>query len=194
MVNYWSNFWNTIHYFFIYIFSPSFFFCCVKRYAVWALTVQWLTCTATVLKHHFCYMYSASSFKMPLCPQILDKLGKFVWLWLHIVRIPPKHGHTKLFYLTMHIKPLPWPCPFPHPNLTRKNVVFSLWEKHCYFKMCYFAQLKIHPFSNHWTRSFGFLTLNNCADLSFNTFSTLKTMKIYTWFMSYSKIAPIIEL
>ena len=40
---------------------------------------------------------------------------------------------------------------------------------------------------------FGFLTLNNCVDLSFNIFSTLKTMKIYAWFMSYSKIPPIIE-
>ena len=44
------------------------------------------------------------------------------------------------------------------------------------------------------SNKFGFLTYNNCADFSFNTFSTLKTMKIYAWFMSYSKIAPIIEL
>ena len=42
------------------------------------------------------------------------------------------------------------------------------------FKMRYFAQVKMNKF--------GFLTLNNCADLSFNTFSTLKTMKIYAWF------------
>ena len=31
-------------------------------------------------RNNICIIYSASSFEVPLCPQILDKLGKFAWL------------------------------------------------------------------------------------------------------------------
>ena len=77
----------------------------------------------------------------------------------------------------MHFKAPNMATPISIPNLTRKNIV--LQEKHCYLRCVYFAQV-----------FFDFLTLNNSADLSFNSFSTLS----YAWFMSFSKIAPIIEL
>ena len=39
--------------------------------------------------------------------------------------IPPKHGHTKLFYLTVYFKAPPMAMPISTPNLMRKNVVLQ---------------------------------------------------------------------
>ena len=85
--------------------------------------------------------------------------------------------------------------PISTPNLTRKNVVLqsSRYERSTVIYDVLLCSGKNTPFFKSLNK-FGFLTLNNCANLSFNTFSTLKRMKIYAWFMSYSKIAPIIGL
>ena len=59
--------------------------------------------------------------------------------------------------------------PISTPNLTRKNVLqSSRYERSTVIYTPFFKSLN----------KFGFLTLNNCADLIFNTFSTLKTMKM----------------
>ena len=83
------------------------------------------------------------------------------------------------------LKPLPLPRPM------RKNVVLqsSRYERSTVTQDVLLCSGKNTPFKS--SNKFGVLTRNNCADFSFNTCSTLK---MYAWFMSYSKIAPIIEL
>ena len=71
-------------------------------------------------------VYSASSFEMPLCPQSLDKLGKFAWLSLDSVN-PAKHGHTKLFYLTTHFKTPPMATPISTPNFNEEKCSFTVF-------------------------------------------------------------------
>ena len=107
----------------------------------------------------------------------------------------PKTWSHKTLYLTMHFKAPPMAMPISTPNLMTKNVVLrsSRYEKRTVIQDMLLCSGKNTPFFKSLNKC-GFLTLNNCADLSFNTFSTLKTMKIYAWFMSYTKIAPIIEL
>ena len=103
----------------------------------------------------------------------------------------PKNMVTQNSYLTMHYKA----TPISTPNLMTKNVVLrsSRYERSTVIEDVLLCSYKNTPFFKSLNKC-GFLTLNNCADLSFNTFSTLKTMKIYAWFMSYMKIAPITEL
>ena len=69
--------------------------------------------------------YRASSFEMPLCPQILDKLGNFCLVMTPDSVNSPKIWSHKLFYLTMHCKAPPMATPISIPNLTRKNVVLQ---------------------------------------------------------------------
>ena len=54
-----------------------------------------------------------------------------------------KHGHIKLFYLTVHFKAPPMATPISIPNLLRENVVLpysSLWKR-CYLRCVTLIQL-----------------------------------------------------
>ena len=84
--------------------------------------------------------------------------------------------------------------PIPTPNLMRKIVVLqsSGYESIVIYDVL-LCSGKNTPFLKSLNK-FGFLTLNNCADLSFNTFSTLKINKNVCLVYVVLKIAPIIEM